>query len=111
LHADSAASPLALLLKMGGNETATAHDGLAAVAAVETFRPDIVLLDISLPKLDGHEPARRNATCLISRQPLPFHWGFRGKTGFGIKRQNHVSRLSGKALCRVTGTLDTSRGH
>jgi CheY-like chemotaxis protein len=56
-NADSAAS-LALLLKMSGNETATAHDGLAAVAAVEAFRPDVVLLDISLPKLDGHEAAR-----------------------------------------------------
>ncbi len=57
-NADSAAS-LALLLKMSGNETATAHDGLAAVAAVEAFRPHVALLDISLPKLDGHEAARR----------------------------------------------------
>jgi hypothetical protein len=31
----------------------------------------------------------------------------RGKTGVGIKRQNHVSVLSGKTLCRVTGALGT----
>jgi PAS domain S-box-containing protein len=55
---DSAAS-LAMLLKVSGNETSMAHDGLAAVAAVESFRPHVVLLDISLPKLDGHEAARR----------------------------------------------------
>ena len=35
------------------------HVGLAAVEAVKSFRPDVVLLDISLPKLDGHEAARR----------------------------------------------------
>jgi CheY-like chemotaxis protein/two-component sensor histidine kinase len=57
-NTDSAAS-LAMLLKMSGNETATAHDGLAAVEAVKSFRPDVVLLDISLPKLDGYEAARR----------------------------------------------------
>lgn len=55
---DSATS-LAMLLDFSGNETATAYDGLAAVEAVESFRPDVVLLDISLPKLDGHEAARR----------------------------------------------------
>jgi two-component system, chemotaxis family, CheB/CheR fusion protein len=55
---DSATS-LAMLLNFSGNETMTAYDGLAAVEAVETFRPDVVLLDISLPKLDGHEAARR----------------------------------------------------
>jgi PAS domain S-box-containing protein len=60
---DSAAS-LALLLKLSGHETETAHDGLAALEAVKTFRPDVVLLDIGLPKLDGHEVARR-----IRQQP------------------------------------------
>lgn len=57
-NVDSAQS-LAMLLNFSGNETATAYDGLAAVEAVKSFRPDVVLLDISLPKLDGHEAARR----------------------------------------------------
>jgi len=47
---DGAAS-LAMLLKLAGNETYTAHDGLEAVEAAERFRPDVVLLDIGLPKL------------------------------------------------------------
>src|SRR5262249_35972517 len=59
-----AAASLALLLKMTGNETQTAHDGVAAVEAAVAFRPDVVLLDISLPKLNGHDACRR-----IRQQP------------------------------------------
>ena len=55
---DSATS-LTLLLETRGIETSMAHDGLAAVSAVEAFRPDVVLLDLSLPVLDGLEAARR----------------------------------------------------
>jgi signal transduction histidine kinase len=55
---DSAAS-LAMLLEMAGNTVREAHDGLAAVEAAEEFRPDLMLLDIGLPKLDGLEVCRR----------------------------------------------------
>jgi two-component system, chemotaxis family, CheB/CheR fusion protein len=54
-----AATPLAVLLKITGNETQTAHDGLAAVEVATAFRPDVVLLDIGLPKLSGHDVCRR----------------------------------------------------
>jgi len=62
---DSAAS-LAMLLTIMGNETRTAHDGLEAVDAAERFRPEIVLLDIGLPRLNGYDVAPR-----IREQP----WG------------------------------------
>ncbi len=55
---DGAAS-LAMLLKLAGNETYAVHDGLEAVEAAERFRPDVVLLDIGLPKLNGRDAARR----------------------------------------------------
>ena len=39
--------------------TLTAHDGIAALSIAEQFRPDIVLLDIGLPHLNGYETCRR----------------------------------------------------
>jgi len=55
---DSADS-LAMLLEITGNTTYMAHDGVEALEAVEKYRPEVVLLDIGLPRLDGHEVCRR----------------------------------------------------
>lgn len=55
---DSADS-LSLLLQHLGHEVATAYDGLEAVSVAEEFCPDVVLLDIGLPRLDGYGVARR----------------------------------------------------
>ena len=54
-----AADTLALLLKLSGHDVHLAHDGLQAVDVASTHRPDVVLLDIGLPKIDGYEAARR----------------------------------------------------
>jgi DNA-binding response OmpR family regulator len=48
-----------MMLALTGHETRTAHDGLAAVEAADAFRPDLMLLDIGLPKLDGYDVCRR----------------------------------------------------
>ncbi len=53
------AESLSLLLQSCGHETELAHDGLAAVEASARFAPDIVLLDIGLPGLNGYEAALR----------------------------------------------------
>ncbi|HVX12194.1 MAG TPA: PAS domain S-box protein [Pirellulales bacterium] len=55
---DSAIS-LGMMLQLMGNEVRTAHDGLDAVRTAEVFGPDVVLMDIGLPKLNGYEAARR----------------------------------------------------
>ena len=60
---DTAVS-LSLLLQLGGHTTAIAHDGIAALKAVDEIKPDIVLLDLGLPGMDGYEVARA-----IRRQP------------------------------------------
>ncbi|MBV8382592.1 MAG: PAS domain-containing protein [Planctomycetaceae bacterium] len=55
---DSARS-LARLLESWGHETRTAHDGPSALAEADAHRPEVVLLDVELPGMDGHEVARR----------------------------------------------------
>jgi len=54
-----AADSLGMLLRMIGNEIHTAYDGLEAVEAAAAFQPDVVILDIGLPRLNGYESARR----------------------------------------------------
>ncbi len=56
---EDAAVSLAALLSALGYETHTALDGETALASVDSFRPDVVLLDIGLPDLDGYEVALR----------------------------------------------------
>ena len=54
-----AAESLSLLLDMMGNEAHIAYDGLQALEMAAALKPDIVLLDIGLPVLNGHDTARR----------------------------------------------------
>ena len=55
---DSAIS-LATMLEMLGHEARAAFDGVAAVETAESYKPDIVLLDIGLPKMSGLAAARK----------------------------------------------------
>ena len=48
-----------MLLQLGGHETHMAHDGVEAIEAAERLRPDVVLLDIGLPRLNGYEVCHR----------------------------------------------------
>ncbi|MDE2051247.1 MAG: response regulator, partial [Gammaproteobacteria bacterium] len=57
-NADAAES-LAMLLSLQGHETRVALSGREALEAMETFRPDVALLDLGLPKPDGYELAAR----------------------------------------------------
>ncbi len=52
------ASSMAILLQMQGHEVREAYDGASAIAAAIAFTPDVVLLDIGLPGIDGYQVAR-----------------------------------------------------
>ncbi len=62
---DSAAS-MAMMLKLTGNEVQTAYDGIEAMEVAESFRPQAILMDVGMPRLNGYEATRR-----IREQP----WG------------------------------------
>jgi signal transduction histidine kinase len=53
-----AAEALALLLRLSGHEVETAFDGLEALRVAPAFSPEIVLLDLGMPRLDGYDTAR-----------------------------------------------------
>jgi CheY-like chemotaxis protein len=68
-NADSAES-MGMLLRLMGNDVRIASDGLEAVEQAAIFQPDIVLLDIGMPRLDGYEAARRIRSQSWSRDTL-----------------------------------------
>ena len=85
-----AAHSLVLLLQIAGHEASSAHDGPSALEAIATQRPDVVLLDIGLPTLNGYEVCRR-----VRREP----WGggvlLIALTGWGQDEDRRKSREAG----------------
>lgn len=72
------ADTMSILLRYHGYEVATAADGPAALALAETLSPEVVLLDLGLPRMDGLEVARRLREQSHSTRPLVV-----AVTGFG----------------------------
>ncbi len=94
-NVDSAIS-MAMLLRMSGNETRIAHDGEAALQMADSFKPDLVLLDIGLPKLDGYEVARR-----IRSQPWGSGMHLVAVTGWGQDEDRRNTAQAGFDLHMV----------
>ena len=86
---DSADS-LSMLLQLTGNEIYIAHDGVEAVATIEKHRPEVVLLDIGLPKLDGLEVCRR-----VREQPWGQNIVMIALTGWGQEDDRRRSEEAG----------------
>jgi CheY-like chemotaxis protein/two-component sensor histidine kinase len=85
-----AAESLAMMLRLDGHEVQVAHDGPAALEAARAFGPEVVLMDIGLPRMSGHEVAAR-----LSQQP---HDGERllvAMTGYGQDEDRRRSREAG----------------
>jgi signal transduction histidine kinase/CheY-like chemotaxis protein len=86
---DSADS-LAMLLRIMGHEVRTAHDGLEAISAAATFQPDVAILDIGLPKLNGYDVAKR-----IREQPRGKDIVLVALTGWGQEDHRRRSKDAG----------------
>ena len=54
-----AASSLGMVLEIMGHEVCVVHNGLEAVTMAEGFRPDVILLDLSMPELNGYDACSR----------------------------------------------------
>jgi len=85
-----AAESLGELLRIWGHEVTMAHDGAAALRAVPEARPEVVLLDIGLPGMDGYEVASR-------LRATPGLAGLRliAVTGYGQESDRRRARLAG----------------
>jgi signal transduction histidine kinase len=85
------ADSIAEFLRELGYEVATAHDGPAALSVARTFRPNICLIDIGLPVMDGYELARR----LRASQELPEGARIIALTGYGREGDRRRSSEAG----------------
>lgn len=88
-NADAAHS-LALILRSHGHEVAEAHDGPSALAEAQQFQPNVVVLDIGLPQMDGYEVARRLREQFFGR-PLRLI----AMTGYGQEEDRRRSVAAG----------------
>jgi signal transduction histidine kinase len=78
---EDAAALIALLLKLAGQEVRTANDGASAIADAAAHRPDIVLLDLAMPRLNGYETAKR-----IRQEPWGRDIALVALSGWGQRR-------------------------
>jgi PAS domain S-box-containing protein len=85
-----AATALELLLQESGHQVQVAHTGPTGLAAAIEFRPDVVLLDIGLPELDGWRVAKR-----IRQQPVLSETVLVAMTGYGQITDRHRSQKAG----------------
>ena len=85
-----AAVSLSMLLQSLGHDTRVVHDGIEALEEAELFRPEVVLLDIGMPRLNGYETARR-----IRSRAWAAHTQIVAVTGWGQETDRNRAREAG----------------
>jgi CheY-like chemotaxis protein len=85
-----AADSLGVVLALHGMEARTAHDGYAALEALDEFRPSVILLDLGLPGIDGYEVAQR-----VRQHPHGRRATIIALTGWGQERDRRRSADAG----------------
>jgi len=87
---EDGATSLSMLLNLVGHQTFTANDGHEALSAFERIRPDVALLDIGLPGINGFEVARRIRELPFGREAVLI-----AVTGWGQEDDRSRSRAAG----------------
>jgi len=112
-HEDSAVS-IALLLTRKGNHVEVAYDGRQAIEIAETLRPQVILLDISLPGLSGYEVAGRmrqrpwgRDVVLVAMTGLSGAWERRRSLSAGFDH-HLVKPIDTKALYAILASIQES---
>ncbi|HEV2970200.1 MAG TPA: PAS domain S-box protein [Pirellulales bacterium] len=85
-----AAKSFAALVRLDGHEVQIAHDGPAALEMATAFHPDVILLDIGLPGIDGYEVARQ-----LRAQPEFARTKIIAMTGYGQPEDRRRSKEAG----------------
>ncbi len=88
-NVDSADS-MASLLRMMGHEARIAHDGAQAIDAARSFVPDVIIMDIGMPNMDGLEATRRIRKLSLEKRPTIV-----ALTGWGQERDRRNSVAAG----------------
>ena len=79
-----------MMLRIGGHEVATAKDGLEALGIAESFAPEVVLLDLGMPSLNGYETAIR-----MRAQPWGRSLPLIALTGWGQPKDRQQTAAAG----------------
>ena len=105
-----------MLLRLSGHDVRTARDGRQAIVEVEVYQPDLVLLDIGLPGLDGYEVAHR-----LRSEPAASHTKLVALSGYGREEDQRAAYAAGfdhylikpvdfDALQKLLATLESTKG-
>jgi signal transduction histidine kinase/ActR/RegA family two-component response regulator len=85
-----AAQSFAMLLEASGHKVEVAHDGFEALSAADDLEPQVVFLDIGLPKLNGYEVARR-----LREHPAHRRATLVAMTGYGQSSDRELAQAAG----------------
>ena len=98
-----AARSIKILLEISGHEVRVAHDGLAAVAAYRDDRPEVILLDLGLPRMSGYDVARQLRLEQGNRPPLIV-----AVSGYG-QEEDKRRALEAGFDCHMTKPVDPAK--
>lgn len=87
---EDAVSTLNMMLHLAGHQTRTARDGIEAVDIANTYRPNVVLLDIGMPRMNGYEAAET-----IRKQSWGQNMALIAMTGWGQESDRKKSKEAG----------------